>query len=92
MNTDENFVELFRQFVEEKFRSHLSELNHGYGTRQYGSAEPNEYKYRDLRKRFNQEIQRKIDSLIASGKPWLHNDLQKIKKEYLTKFDLMEQA
>ncbi len=85
MKQNENAVQVFRQFAEERLKNHAEELKTHYQNEKID--EQTKIKaYDQHREIYSQELNEKMRSLSNSDiDPWLKNQIENMKSVYITK-------
>jgi hypothetical protein len=79
----------FRQFAEDRLQTHLLELKTRYGNQSPGSFELIQNAYKEHKKIFSKELDKKIDDLSIENNPWQKQELIDLKGEFESREEWM---
>ena len=90
MNKNDNQLEVFSQFAEERLTNHLSELNTRYENEKI-DKETMKLAYAEHQKIYSKELEDKINSLPSGDKnEELKSELQNASRSFLAKLSLKQ--
>jgi hypothetical protein len=89
MKKDQNAIDVFHQFAEDRLKNHFEELKTRYENESLGSDRLKRQAYMDHQKIYSQELDEKIKYLLNDpGNVWLKGEMENLKHTYVAKFSL----
>ena len=82
-NNSDTTVQQFTVWAAQRLQNHLMELNTHYGAENVETKALLEQAFEEHREIFDRELQEELATLGDTNNPWLLNELEQVKKEYL---------